>query len=151
MKLQKKVHCHCCKIYSTTNDVYYSRQLSFYSFNIHTLSTNEAIFFCYDETIGNKGSAEVVSFLHHLIFNFSKSGVRHLEIFCDSCYGQNKNYYMFRYLHYVVTETPFNTIKMPFPIRGHSYLECNRDIALLNQKWKAEVPEDWMEEIRNSC
>ncbi|PSN52290.1 hypothetical protein C0J52_08327 [Blattella germanica] len=85
--------------------------------------------------IGKKGSAEVVSFLRHFIFNLLKSGVRHLEIF----YGQNKNYYIFRYLHYVlVTETPmFDTIKMTFPIRGHSYLECNRDMALVNQKCRA--------------
>ena len=39
---------------------------------------------------------------------------------------------------------------MTFPIRGHSYLECDRDMALVNQKCRAEVPEDWMEEIRNS-
>ena len=81
----------------TTNDVYYSRQLSFYSFNIHTLSTNEAVFYCYDETTGRKGSAEVVSFLHHFIYNLLRSEVRHLEIFCDSCCGQNKNYSMLQY------------------------------------------------------
>ncbi|PSN54062.1 hypothetical protein C0J52_03120 [Blattella germanica] len=39
---------------------------------------------------------------------------------------------------------------MTFPIRGHSYLECDRDMALINQKCKAEVPEDWIEEIKNA-
>lgn len=37
-----------------TNDVYYRRQLSFYMFNIHVLSTSEAIFYTYPEVCGKK-------------------------------------------------------------------------------------------------
>ncbi|XP_050308916.1 uncharacterized protein LOC126745187 [Anthonomus grandis grandis] len=51
----------------TTNDVYYKRQLTFISFNIHELACNNAIFYTYNETIG-KGANEVVSMLNHYIF-----------------------------------------------------------------------------------
>jgi len=37
----------------------------------------------------------------------------------------------------------FDSVKVIFPIRGHSYMECDRDMALINQTARAEVPEDW--------
>ncbi|XP_072390766.1 uncharacterized protein [Diabrotica undecimpunctata] len=134
-----------------TNDVYYKRQLTLHSFNIHVLSTGNATFYCFPETIGGKGSNEVVSFLHHFIFVQLDLSVRHLHIFCDSCGGQNKNFTVFRYLHYVVnTAKRLDSIKVTFPIRGHSYMECDRDMGVINQKIMAELPEDWYTEIR-SC
>jgi len=40
----------------TTNDVYYKRQLSMYSFNIHILSSQQSIFYVYNESIAKKGA-----------------------------------------------------------------------------------------------
>ena len=51
----------------SSNDVYYRRQLSFYSFNIHQLSNRDAIFYTYTEDVGNKGANEVVSFLYNYV------------------------------------------------------------------------------------
>lgn len=134
-----------------TNDVYYRRQLTLNSFNIHVLSTGSATFYAYPETIGGKGSNEVVSFLHHFIFVQLDAKVKTLYIFCDSCGGQNKNFTVFRYLHYVVNVTKrLDKIEVTFPIRGHSYMECDRDMGVINQKIRAEVPEDWYREFR-SC
>lgn len=76
----------------STNDVYYKRQLSVFTFNIHVLSNSESYFYCYDETIGGKGADEVVSMLHHFIFTQLNEDVKHVELFCDNCGGQNKNY-----------------------------------------------------------
>lgn len=133
----------------STNDVYYKRQLTLHSFNIHVLSTNSATFYCYPETIGGKGSNDVASLLHYFIFVQLSSKVRHLRIFCDSCGGQNKNFTVFRYLHYVVhVAKRLDTIEVTFPIRGHSYMECDRDMGLINQKIPAEGPEDWYNEIK---
>lgn len=132
----------------TTNDVYYRRQ-SFYLFNVHSLSTGNALFYSYPQTEGKKGADEVVSMLHHYIFTKLDKRVKHLQIFCDSCSGQNKNYTVIRFCHYVVTVIQrLDSIKVVFPIRGHSYLECDRDIALINLKFGAELPEDWVEHIR---
>lgn len=46
----------------STNDVYYRRQLSMYSFNVHTLSLSRSVFFTYPEYVGKKGLDEVSSF-----------------------------------------------------------------------------------------
>ncbi|CAH1114837.1 unnamed protein product [Psylliodes chrysocephalus] len=135
----------------STNEIYYKRQLTLHSFNIHVLSTNSATFYCYPEIIGRKGSNDVASLLHYFIFVQLSSKVRHLRIFCDSCGGQNKNFTVFRYLHYVVHVVKrLDTIQVIFPVRGYSYMECDRDMALINQKIPAELPEDWFNKIK-SC
>ncbi|CAH1108947.1 unnamed protein product [Psylliodes chrysocephalus] len=62
-----------------------------------------------------------------LSYNFLDPLVTELQIFCDSCSGQNKNFTMFRFLHHLVNiERRLQKIKVTFPIRGHSYLECDK-------------------------
>lgn len=135
----------------TSNETYYKRQLTFNSFNIHALASSDSYFYCYDETIAKKGADEVCSFLHHYIFTKLNANVRELVIFCDSCGGQNKNYCMFRFIHYVVHTTKrLDVIKMVFPIRGHSYLECDKNMALINQKAPCETPDDWRKVVAES-
>lgn len=135
----------------STNVVYYKRQLSLYLFNIHRLSDSNAVFYAYPETIGKKGSNEVVSFLHHYVTSILDPEVVNLEIFCDSCGGQNKNYTLFRFIHYLVHhEKRFESIRVTFPVRGHSYLESDKDMGLIRRKTKAELPKDWIDIIKDA-
>lgn len=134
----------------TTNDVYYKRQLNFISFNIHVLSNSKSVFYSYDESVAKKGADDVCSMLNHFFYNILPMEVKELAIFCDSCAGQNKNFTVIRFLHYLVTKkNRFDIVKVIFPIRGHSYLECDRNMSLVNQKAYTEVPEDWRDELRN--
>lgn len=73
-----------------TNDVYYRRQLSMYLFNIHSFRDNDAVFYCYPEVNGKKGSNEVAEFLFHFITNYADNTSLNLHIFCDSAGGQIK-------------------------------------------------------------
>lgn len=135
----------------TTNDVYYKRQLSMYTFNIHNLGTAQSYFYSYPETCGKKGSDEVVSFLFDFITNHMDKLIRHLVIFCDSCGGQNKNYTMLRFIHTIVHKLNLlDSIKITFPIRGHSYLECDKNMGLINLKTKMELPFHWYELLKSS-
>lgn len=135
----------------STNDVYYSRQLSVYTFIIHVLSKNDAFFYTYPETVGKKGSTDVCSLLHHMIYNNLMDNTRELQIFCDSCAGQNKNWTMFRYLHHVILhQKRLDFIHVTFPVRGHSYMECDKDFALVNQKFRAETPDDWVTAFKSA-
>lgn len=134
-----------------TNDVYYKRQLSFFGFNVHCLSNADAIFYAYTEVIAKKGSNEVVSFLDNYITEFLDPRIKILRIFCDSCGGQNKNFTLFRYLHYLVhTRKRFEKVHVTFPIRGHSYMECDKNTGLINTKAVTETPNDWIEVIKSS-
>lgn len=135
----------------STNDVYYRRQLSMFSFNIHVLHSGESIFYTYPETISKKSPNEVVSFLVHFLFNHVPDTVKHLHIFCDGAGGQNKNFIVFRFMHYVVHDIKkLSSIKITFPERGHSYLECDKNMGNINLKTKIETPDDWFELLRVS-
>lgn len=79
------------------------------------------------------------------------TNTRELVIFCDSCGGQNKNYTVFRFIHYVVHNTKrWDVIKIIFPIREQSYLECDRNMGCINQKSSCGNPHDWVKVIRNA-
>ena len=83
----------------TTNDVFYRRQLSVHSFNIHELGGDNVYIYTYDETTGKRGFDNVAFMLHHVIQTYCPDEVKHLELFCDSCGGQNKNFTFFRFLY----------------------------------------------------
>lgn len=41
-------------------------------------------------------------------------------------------------------------IKITYPIRGHSNLECDKNTALIKKKTRCEIPEDWCQEVECS-
>lgn len=135
----------------TTNDVYYRRQLSMYTFNIHVLSSLKSYFYTYPEYIARKGSDEVCSFLFDFIMNYLPPEVQDLHIYCDGAGGQNKNYTVVRFIHYMVTVVKrLKSVTITFPVRGHSYLECDKNMGNINLKKRMETPLDWEENIANS-
>lgn len=135
-----------------TNDVYYKRQLSMYSFNIHVLSSNQSFFYVYHEGIAKKSPNEIASFLFHFINNYLDDDVEQLQIFCDSAGGQNKNFTIIRFIKFLTNKNihGLKQIKITFPIRGHSYMECDKDVGLLNLKSPMETPKDFREVIKTS-
>lgn len=135
----------------STNDVYWLRQLSLYSFNIHVLSTGQSLFYTYPQTIAKKGANEVISFLFHFITNHLDEKTTHLHIFCDSAGGQNKNFAMFKFMHYIVHSAKLlESIKITYPERGHSYLECDKNMGLVNLKTRMEHPDEWIDVLKSS-
>ncbi|PSN33909.1 hypothetical protein C0J52_20398 [Blattella germanica] len=135
-----------------TPNITTSYETAFFSLIKYTcrlLSTREYVFYTYDQTIARKGADDVVSFLHHFIETFLQEDIKTLHLFCDSCGGQNKNYPVFRYLHWLINgQQRFEQIHMTFPVRGHSYLECDKNMGLINQKSRVETPNEWNEVIR---
>ena len=136
----------------TTGEVYYKRQLSVFNLNIHELRRNYATFYVYPESIAKKGCNEVISFLDHYLHQANASEqYESVSIYLDSCAGQNKNYWMFLYLNFLVKyERKFKAITLHYPVRGHSYMECDRDMACINTKLVAYTVDDWKEIIRNA-
>ena len=134
----------------TTNDVYYKRQLSVYTFNVHTLHNNDVELFCYDETVARKGADEVCSMLYER-FSSVADDVKTAHLFCDGCAGQNKNWTVIRFLYFLVHAIcMFSEITVSFPVRGHSYMECDKDMGNVNQKSKALLPQHWRTEFQQA-
>jgi hypothetical protein len=75
----------------------------------------------------------------------------YITIFCDSSGGQNKNFTLFRFDNFIVNVCGrLDTLKTVFPVRGHSYMECDRNVGLINQKSHIEVLDDWISVIANA-
>lgn len=49
----------------SSSEVYFRKQLTFYIFNVHILSTGQSFMYTYDQTVGKKGSNDVASMLLH--------------------------------------------------------------------------------------
>lgn len=133
-----------------TSLVYFKRQFSCYLFNVHTLHNQDVTFYAYGQNIAKKGSNDVVSMLDDFLRNIDCS-IKTVHIFCDSCAGQNKNWTVFRYLHFLVLKLhKFTEVFVHFPIRGHSYMESDRDMGSVSKVLKKtiETPSEWFDEIR---
>lgn len=116
-------------------ETFYLRQLTVSVFCIHNLKDDNVAFFVYHEGMGTKGPNEVSSFLVNY-FATSMTGVENLHIFSDGCGSQNKNHTILRVFSALVTLGKYKTINQYFPIRGHSFLPCDRDFSILKRKIK---------------
>lgn len=122
-------------------ETYYKRQLWLYTLGIifHRKDQSKRNVFLYHwtENESGKGSNEVCSALNNAlsikIRRIRKrkrllQRYRNLDLFCDSCPGQNKNHSMLAFLLRFVNskENIFRRIRIIFPVRGHSYLPPDR-------------------------
>ncbi|CAH1099465.1 unnamed protein product [Psylliodes chrysocephalus] len=77
--------------------------------------------------------------------------IRKLDLFCDSCGGQNKNYTFFRYLHNLVHQQKrFDSVRVTFPIRGHSYMENDKNMGIINQKARVETVKELCDLVQST-
>ncbi|GFO15436.1 hypothetical protein PoB_004194100 [Plakobranchus ocellatus] len=58
---------------------------------------------------------------------------------------------MRRYMcHLVHIKKRFKKVMLTFPMRGHSYLECDKYTGFVNQQFRAEVPSDWVQHFKQA-
>lgn len=117
-------------------ETFYLRQVTVNVFCVHNLMDDSATFFVYHEGMGCKGPNEVASFLMQYLRTNMPEKVETLHIFSDGCGGQNKNHTVLRVLAALVATGKYMKIEQYFPIRGHSFLPCDRDFAVLKRKLK---------------
>lgn len=123
----------------TTSKVFYMRQLWTYNFGIHNLVTGEAHMYTWDETVSGRGSQEIGSCLMHF-FKSLPSSVTKIIAYSDSCGGQNKNKNICKLFMFLVKATNLEEIQHKFLEPGHTYMECDRDFAIIEKSKKKEPP-----------
>uniref|UniRef100_UPI00358DF5DA uncharacterized protein isoform X1 n=2 Tax=Myxine glutinosa TaxID=7769 RepID=UPI00358DF5DA len=116
-----------------TGDVFYSRQLWLFVFGIHSAKLGKMKVYSWPETEAHRGVNEVVSSIKHYIDNTIPNTVRKLIVFTDGCHGQNHNHTMVQYLSSLVISGSFDEVIHRFPIRGHSYLPCDRNFGVIEK------------------
>lgn len=136
-------------------DIYYYRQLSVNTFGIYNFANDKIHTYVYHEGTGHKGPDEVCSMLLHYFNNFLDQDYEELNLFCDNCAGQNKNHSMIRFMMALVETKVFKKINLYFPIRGHSFLPCDRGFGIIKRKLKTidriYTINDYVEKIILEC
>lgn len=91
------------------------------------------------ESDTGKGSNEVCSALHHFLHSIKNRVVhrriKRLDLFADSCPGQNKNFSMLTFLLRFIKspDCKFQTITITFPIWGHSFMKPDRIFSVIEK------------------
>ncbi len=82
-----------------------------------------------------KGSNSVCSFIHDVLKQLMSPEIKNIIIFSDSAGGQNRNYTVLKFLNYA---SIFYKVKIThvYPVRGHSFCECDRNFAAFSKSIK---------------
>ncbi len=132
---------------------YYMRQLWVHNFCIHNLKTDSAEIFLYSEHFAGKGPNEVISALNFYINKF-KTSAEKLYMFCDNCFAQNKNRFIWMFYLSLVMDEKFEEIIVIYPKPGHSFLECDRDFGRIEKNrlkvQKISFPSQWVDLVEKT-
>lgn len=136
---------------------YYKRQIWLYNlaFVIHEKHQRPSNirFYTWGEQDTGRGCNEICSALMNCLHRLRKRVERRkytrLDLFADSCPGQNKNNALLcMLLQYVNTPScPFKEIRVIFPVRGHSYMPADAVFGRLEQQYRKQssfiTPDDY--------
>lgn len=135
-------------------EMFYLRKLWFYVFNIYDMKNNKAYFYTYAEGEANKGPNEVCSMVLSFIQNHMPNEVKELHVFSDACGGQNRNHAFCRLLSSLTMTNRFNVVQQYYPVRGHSFLPCDRMFGTLKREVRVHdrvySPEEYKSMIQNA-
>lgn len=71
--------------------------------------------------------------LNDYIVNNISPQVKELNIFSDACSGQTQNHALIRFIMSLSISGRLKNINVYFPVRGHSFLPCNRDFGTIKR------------------
>ena len=128
--------------YLTHSEMYYSRQLAIVNLGIHLENEERGIMFFWDETAGRRGASEIASCLYTFFTtrHLGLSPKQKLILWSDNCCGQNKNRGMLAMMLTLVAKGYFTDITHKFPVRGHTFLSCDRDFAVIEKAKRGKTP-----------
>lgn len=113
-------------------DTFYLRQLTVNVFCIHDIKKNQSLIHVYHEGQARKCPDEVCSFVYDYLSSVP-SDIEEVHVYSDNCSGQNKNHSLNR-LFLALTDTKkFKKIEQFYPVRGHSFLPCDRDFSIIKR------------------
>lgn len=76
------------------------------------------------------------SFILHYLSSLPENEYEELNLYADNCGGQNKNHCLSKLLLAFTDLKRFKKINQFFPIRGHSFLPCDRDFSIIKRELK---------------
>lgn len=137
------------------SEQFYKRLLWLHIFNVHVFNShNRSYMFTFMEGFCKKGGNTVCN----LVFDAIKREIAiegcfdKIYLFSDSCGGQNKNHYTLAFFSLLSKYLQLE-IQHLFPVRGHSYCQCDRNFGMYGQrkahKEVIETADEYCEMIEN--
>lgn len=117
-------------------ELFYMRQLTVSVFCIHDVKKNVATIYLYHEGEARKSPNETCSFILDYLSSVPQGDYDELNIYADNCGGQNKNHCFSKLFQALTDLKRFKKINQFFPIRGHSFLPCDRDFSIIKRELK---------------
>lgn len=113
---------------SALSEAFYARQISFYNLCIVDGVAQHPVFYTWSEELAGRGSIEISSALLDFQQNFNFEGINTIHLFCDRCFGQNKNNIVLHSLMKFLGshDGSLRKIMIVFPVRGHLFLPADR-------------------------
>ena len=134
------------------NEQFYKRLLWLHIFNVHVHGVNKSYMYHFVEGESKKGANSVCSFVRDVIMK-EKQTFRDVFLLSDGCTGQNRNWVVVSVLSALAKDEKMN-ITHVFPVRGHSYCQCDRNFGLYSRAVKkmetVESVDDYLDIIRSS-
>lgn len=151
----------------SVTDVFYSRQVWIYNLTFVISDLNQGpdncILYTWNETDSGRGPNEVCSALVNFL-NLLENKLKNentpptvLNLFSDSCSGQNKNQFTMATLLFYINckATIFTKINHIFPVRGHSYMPPDRVFGrieqVLRKKENIVSPKQYIDIFKKFC
>lgn len=123
---------------------YYSRQMYTYNFGVvrgredNKLTRENCFVYTWNENDHKKDSSACCSALLHALTSSDLTGIDTVRLCSDACGGQNKNmsliYMACHFLSSVRAARQVKNIELVFPVRGHSFLPCDRLFGLIEKE-----------------
>lgn len=108
--------------------------------------------YLWNETEAKRGSCEIYTLLcKHL--RDRCTGAKRLILYSDSCGGQSKNRSVDAMFLKVINDGIYEAIDHKFLCKGHTFLSCDRDFAVIERKKRKTtviVPDDVIKMIQTS-
>ncbi|XP_063220830.1 uncharacterized protein LOC134530141 [Bacillus rossius redtenbacheri] len=134
---------------------FYKRLLWLNVFNVHCHNDSASTFYCFPECDAKKNANSVCSFVYHFTCEKMKSykNIKNIIFLSDAAGGQNKNITVLRFCSWLSQITKVKVTHM-FPVRGHSYCQCDRNFGLygtlLKRLESIETVEDYLTIIKSA-
>ncbi|XP_062532904.1 uncharacterized protein LOC134201685 isoform X1 [Bombyx mori] len=128
--------------------LYYTRKFSVYNLTIYESNTQLGICNTWTEADAKRGANEIATCLLAYLKDVDKRGyVKQVILYCDSCFGQNKNKSILAMLRYALTICEnINNIQINYLIPGHTYMPVDSMHATIENSLKKTIvwaPSQW--------
>ena len=119
------------------SDQFFKRLMWLYNFNVHVHNTEKSYMFLSPEGLHKKGGSSVCNFVLYVIEReFDSKKYSKIYLFSDACGGQNRNYMVVRFFSSLSAHLKTEIVYL-YPVRGHSFNQCDRNFGMYTQKKKA--------------